>query len=471
MESRQNWGIRSHGVVELTTLYRSGELSPVTVVEETLDAIARYNPDLNAFTQVHGDSARREALQSEDRYRQGSPLGVLDGVPVTIKDLLLTAGRPTLRGSELIDPDQPWPEDSPAVARLKEAGAVTLGKVTTPEFGWKGVTDSPAFGVTRNPWNTARTSGGSSGGSAAAVAAGLGVLSVGTDGGGSIRIPAAFCGIVGFKPTYGRVPIYPASPFGTLAHVGPMGRSVADVAALLDVISGFDARDWSALPPAPQVDLGTGSLNGLRIAFSPDLGYGTNNPAVERKVRDTLEVFTGLGAHVEEIDLALNDPVWAYHVLWFAGAAVVVAAHGPGAAAKVDPGLILSLDRHSNFSAGEFIDATTLRMDLGRRMGLLHQEYDLLITPAMPDVAFEAGVDVPAGSADPDWTSWTPYSYPFNLTQQPAITVPCGFVDGLPVGVQIVGPRHADERVLQAAHAFERHVAVNSSAPKGGGHE
>lgn len=471
MESRQNWGLRSHGASELTTHYRSGELSPLTVVEETLDAIARYNPDLNAFTQVHGDSARREALESQERYRRGAPLSALDGVPVTIKDLLLTAGRPTLRGSELIDPDQPWPEDSPAVARLHEAGAVTLGKVTTPEFGWKGVTDSPAFGVTRNPWNTERTSGGSSGGSAAAVAAGLGVLSVGTDGGGSIRIPAAFCGIVGFKPTYGRVPIYPASPFGTLAHVGPMGRSVADVAAMLDVISGFDARDWSALAPAPPVDLGNGSLDGLRIGFSPDLGYGTNNPAVEHKVRDTLEVFTGLGAHVDEIDLALSDPVWAYHVLWFAGAAVVVAAHGPGASAKVDPGLVRALDRHNNFSAGDFIDATTLRMDLGRRMGLLHQEYDLLITPAMPDVAFEAGADVPAGSDDPDWTSWTPYSYPFNLTQQPAITVPCGFVDGLPVGVQIVGPRHADERVLQAAHAFERQTAAHSSAPKGGEYE
>lgn len=455
MESRQNWGIRGFGATELTDHYRAGDLSPVTVVTETLDAIETFNPAINAFTQVTADSAVQEAEASAERYRHGRPLGALDGVPVSIKDLLLTAGHPTLRGSELIDPAQPWPEDSPAVARLREAGAVSLGKVTTPEFGWKGVTDSPAFGITRNPWNTERTSGGSSGGSAAAVAAGLSALSIGTDGGGSIRIPAAFCGIVGFKPTYGRVPIYPASPFGTLAHVGPMGRSVADVAAMLDVISGFDARDWSALAPTPPVDLGDGSLSGLRIAFSSDLGFGTNNPAVEQKVRDTLDVFAGLGAGVDEVELALSDPVWAYHVLWFSGAAVVVAAHGEGAAEKIDPGLAEALERHSGFSAGDFIDATTLRMDLGRRMGLFHEDYDLLITPAMPDVAFAAGVDVPAGGQDPDWTSWTPYTYPFNLTQQPAITVPCGFVDGLPVGVQIVGPRHGDQRVLQAAHAFE----------------
>ncbi|HEY9312434.1 amidase, partial [Williamsia sp.] len=444
---RRNSESRDLGVTDLQVRYSSGEISPIDVTSETLDAIERLNPSINAFTQVWADSAGRDAELSAQRHRQGSPLGPLDGVPVTIKDLLLTAGRPTLRGSELINPDQPWPEDSPAVARLREAGAVLLGKVTTPEFGWKGVTDSPSCGITRNPWNLDRTSGGSSGGGAAAVSAGLGVLSVGTDGGGSIRIPAAFCGVVGFKPTYGRVPIYPASPFGTLAHVGPMGRSVADVAAMLDVISGFDARDWSALAAADPIDLTKDPLDGLRVAFSPNLGYGINNPAVEAGVRDALETFTGLGATVEEIDLSLDDPVWAYHVLWFSGAAVVLAAYGDGAAEKVDPSLVQALSRHSNYSAGDFIDATTVRMDLGRKMGLLHQDYDVLVTPTIPDVAFAAGTDVPPDSSDPDWTSWTPYTYPFNLTQQPAVTVPCGIVDGLPFGLQIVGPRHGDQRV------------------------
>jgi aspartyl-tRNA(Asn)/glutamyl-tRNA(Gln) amidotransferase subunit A len=338
---------------------------------------------------------------------------------------------------------------------------VIVGKVTTPEFGWKGVTDSRTFGITRNPWNTERTSGGSSGGSAVAVAAGLSTVSLGTDGGGSIRIPAAFCGIVGFKPTYGRVPLYPASPFGTLAHVGPMARSVADVAALLDVISGFDPRDWSALAPTDAVDLGDGSLRGLRIAFSPNLGYGTNNPVVEQQVRDALEVFVGRGATIEEIDLAWTDPVWAYHILWFSGVGAVVQSYGDGAIEKVDPGLAQALSRHGGFSAADYLDATALRMDLGRRMGLLHLDFDLLITPAMPDVAFAAGVDVPPGSDDPDWTSWTPYTYPFNLTQQPAVTVPCGFVDGLPVGLQIVGRRHGDQRVLQAARAFEMGTSMS----------
>jgi len=448
--------MRGLGVSDLQVHYSGGRTSPVDVVTQTLEAIDRFNPSVNAFTQVWAESALRDAALSAQRYRRGAPLGRLDGVPVSIKDLLLTAGKPTLRGSELIDPDQPWPEDAPAVARLKEAGAVIVGKVTTPEFGWKGVTDSPSFGITRNPWDLERTSGGSSGGGAAAVAAGLSVLSVGTDGGGSIRIPAAFCGIVGFKPTYGRVPIYPASPFGTLAHVGPMGRSVADVAAMLDVISGFDPRDWSASAATDPIDLQSGPLDGVRIAFSPDLGYGSNNPAVERAVREGLDVFTGLGATVEEIDLVMDDPVWAYHVLWFSGAAVVVAAHGDGATEKADPSLVAALSRHSGYSAGDFIDATTVRMDLGRRMGLLHQDYDVLITPTLPDVAFAAGMDVPPGSPDPDWTSWTPYTYPFNLTQQPAITVPCGLVDGLPVGLQIVGPRHGDQRVLRVANAFDQ---------------
>lgn len=455
--------------VQLSSAYAAGELSPVEVVEATLRAIGSVDPVLNAFCLVEGDEALRSARESQERWARGEGRGPLDGVPATVKDLLLSRGRPTLRGSLLIDETGPWDEDAPSVARLREAGAVLVGRTTTPEFGWKGVTDSPRTGVTVNPWDTARTAGGSSGGSAAAVAARLGPLSVGTDGGGSVRIPASFCGIVGLKPTYGLVPLYPASPFGTLAHAGPLTRTVADAAAMLDVVSGFDARDWSALPTPTGSFLerlaGPEHAAGLRVAFSPDLGYGVNDPEVERSVREAVGVLADLGAVVEEVELGEEDPAWAYHVLWFSGAASVVAAHGAGALDRIDPSLRAALGRHHGFSAQDYLDATACRMAWGRRMGLLHERYDVLVTPTLPRTAFEAGTDVPAGSPSPDWTSWTPYSYPFNLTQQPAVTVPCGLTDeGLPVGLQIVGPRHGDQRVLDVAAAYE--AAAGRGVPR-----
>lgn len=446
---------------ELVEAYRSGALSPVETTRDVLEAVELINPSINAFCLVDGEAALASAAKSELRWRQGAPLSGCDGVPTSIKDLVFTSGWPTLRGSHLIQAtDDEWSEDAPTVARLRESGAVLVGKVTSPEFGWKGVTDSPRFGVTTNPWDTTRTAGGSSGGSAAAVAQGLGQFSVGTDGGGSIRIPAGFCGVVGFKPTYGTVPIYPASPFGTLSHAGPITRTVPDAALMMDVLSRYDARDWSAL--APPVESFSGRLaasrnvSGLRVAFSPDLGYGRNDPEVDALVRQAASRLEELGAHVEEVSLELEDPVWAYHILWFSGAAMVVDSYGAGAAERIDPKLRAALARHKDFTARDFLDATALRTQLGRRMGLFHEQYDVLLTPTLPGVAFEAGADVPAGSASEDWTSWTPYTYPFNLTQQPAITVPCGFTgEGLPVGLQIVGPRHADARVLGVAAAYE----------------
>jgi len=233
---------------ELLQLYRSKQASPVEVTRAVLDRIEKLNPVLNAFCFLDSVFSLKEAKQSEKRWLKGSPLGLLDGVPVSIKDLLLTKGWPTLRGSKTIDPQGPWNDDAPAVARLREHGAVLLGKTTTPEFGWKGVTDSALTGITRNPWNPKMTPGGSSGGSAAAVAAGMGPLTIGTDGGGSIRIPCGFTGLFGLKPSFGRVPAWPLSPMGTVAHVGPMTRSVEDAALMLNVISLPDLRDWHALP-------------------------------------------------------------------------------------------------------------------------------------------------------------------------------------------------------------------------------
>jgi aspartyl-tRNA(Asn)/glutamyl-tRNA(Gln) amidotransferase subunit A len=443
--------------VALGAAFASGALSPVEVTRAALAAIAAHDPVVNAFVLVDSDRALAGARRSEERWRAGTPLSAVDGVPTSIKDLLLTAGWPTLRGSSRLSPSFD-DEDSPAVARLRAAGCVLLGKTTTPEFGWKGVTDSARFGVTRNPHDSDRTAGGSSGGSAAAVALGMGTWSVGTDGGGSLRIPAAFTGTVTIKPTYGLVPLWPASPFGTLSHAGPMTRSVADAALMLGVLSGFDARDWSALPTPTGsfldgLDDGLDDgIAGLRIAFSPDLGYVRNAPEVIASVRAAVVKLAGAGAVVEEIDPGFSDPLEAFHTLWFAGAAKVVASYG----GADDPGLLRVAGSGAALTAADYLDATAVRVDLGARMGRFHEKYDLLVTPTLPITAFEAGRDVPPGWHSPDWTSWTPYTYPFNLTQQPAASVPCGLSpDGLPVGLQIVGPRHADALVLRAARAVE----------------
>ncbi|MFJ9180314.1 amidase [Streptomyces sp. NPDC102360] len=452
--------------------YRKGEFSPVDATRAVLARIEETDPALNAFVRVDAEGALAQAEESARRWRAGEPTGLVDGVPVSVKDILLQKGAPTLRGSRTVsaegNAEGNWDEDSPSVARLREQGAVLVGKTTTPEFGWKGVTDSPLSGATRNPYDTSRTAGGSSGGSAAAVAVGAGPLSLGTDGGGSVRIPASFCGIFGLKPTYGRVPLYPASAFGTLSHVGPLARTAADAALMMDVISGPDPRDWSASgPPSGGFrDALHGGVRGLRVAYSPTLGGQVAvRPGVASVVRAAVTRLAELGAYVEEVDPDFTDPVEAFHTLWFSGAARVV-QHLPASKRQLlDPGLREICTRGARYSALDYLAAVDARMELGRRMGAFHSTYDLLVTPTVPITAFEAGVEVPRRSGLRRWTGWTPFTYPFNLTQQPAASVPVGLDgDGLPVGLQLVAARHRDDLVLRSAHAlYEAGVASHAS--------
>ena len=443
---------------ELVAAYDTGELSPVEATEAVLARVAERDPVVNAFCLTDRDSALASARAAEERRRRGEPLSPIDGVPVSIKDILLTAGWPTLRGSRTVDPAGPWTVDGPHVARVREAGCVLFGKTTTPELGWKGVTDNPLTGITRNPWDPTRTAGGSSGGSAAAVLLGMGPLSLGTDGGGSVRIPAAFTGTTALKPTYGRVPHYPPSPFGTLAHVGPMARSAADAALLLDVISGADPRDpWALAPTASARSALDPGVAGLRVAVSPDLGHVELHPEVAEAFATAVRVFADLGAVVEEADPGFADPVAEFEVLWFSGVAKSLEALGPDRRALMDPGLVEVAEQGARMTALDYLGAMAVRNDLGTLMGEFHRRFYLLLTPTLPIPAFEAGAEVPAGWPRERWTSWTPFTYPFNMTQQPAASVPCGFTaDGLPVGLQIVGPRHADHAVLAAAHAFQQ---------------
>jgi aspartyl-tRNA(Asn)/glutamyl-tRNA(Gln) amidotransferase subunit A len=448
----------SLSATELLRLYRTRKASPVEATRAVLARIDKLNPKLNCFCLVDAKSALAAAKESEARWKKGPPQGLLDGVPASIKDLLLTRGWPTLRGSRTINPKGPWNDDAPAVARLREHGAVLVGKTTTPEFGWKGVTDNPLTGITRNPWNPKLTPGGSSGGSTAAVAAGMGPLTVGTDGGGSIRIPCAFTGLFGLKPSFGRVPAWPLSPFGTVAHVGPITRTVTDAALMMNVLSLPDPRDWFALPHDSRdyrVGLDDG-VKGLRIAYSANLGYAPVESEIAAIVRKAVKQFADLGAQIEEVDPGFENagPMFTTH--WFAGAAALLRSFTNEQLKLVDPGLRDVARQGAKIRTLDYLAAVQQRGQLGVLMNRFHEKYDLLVTPTLPLAAFAAGREVTDVLREKRWTDWSPFSYPFNLTQQPAASVPCGLTKkGLPVGLHIVGPRYADALVLRAARAYE----------------
>lgn len=444
--------------VELVSAFSSGELSPVEVTRAVLDRIAAHDREINSFCLVDEEKALDQARRSEERWRTGYSKGLLDGVPISIKDIFLTDGWPTLRGSQAIDENQDWNVDSPVAARLREDGMVLVGKTTTPEIAWKAVTDSALYGVTTNPADTTKTAGGSSGGSAAAVAAGFGPCSVGTDGGGSIRIPASFCGVVGFKPTHGRIPIFPASPFGPLAHAGPITRTVEDAALLTDILALPDPRDPTAL--APPLTTFRGGLNrevvGMDVAYSKTLGYVDVDPEVGEIVDRAVRVLDEAGLRVTAADPGFTDPLEAFENLWAAGAATMLKTFPEGTRDKVDPGLGRVWSHGEQLGAVDYLEARAVAAAVGITMGSFHQKYNVLITPTMPIPAFEAGHDVPPGSSLTSWPQWTPFTYPFNLTQQPAISIPVGTTSaGLPVGLQIVGPRHSDDLLLAVARFAE----------------
>jgi len=445
--------------LDLVELYRGKALSPVEATQAMFARLDVLQSSLNAFCVIDRDGAFTAARASEQRWMDGQPLSPLDGVPATIKDLVLMRGFPTLRGSRLVDPEQDWSEDGPAVARLREAGVVILGKTTTPEFGWKAIGDSPLTGITRNPWDRERTTGGSSAGAAAACAAGIAPLHVGSDGAGSIRIPAAFTGIFGIKGSFGRVPAYPPSPMGLLSNVGPMTRSVRDAAAMLNVLARPDDRDPYALMPEDHDYLAgiDDGVRGLRIAYSPDLGYAKVDPEIAAECAHAALHFADLGATVDGVGAIFPSPRDALLTLWAAGAAVLLSVYPKQRLSQCDPGLITVAADGEQIRAVDYVAADMVRTELGKRMGAFHQRYDLLLTPMMPVPALPVGQDLNDPATERSWVDWSPFSYPFNMTRQPAATVPCGLTrGGLPIGLQIVGPLYAEDRVLRAARAFEQ---------------
>jgi aspartyl-tRNA(Asn)/glutamyl-tRNA(Gln) amidotransferase subunit A len=441
--------------LELRDRYRRRELSPVEVTASILSRIEHLNPRLTAFITVTPELALAQARAAERAYTTTSEPGLLAGVPISIKDLTPTKGIRTTRGS-LLDPDWIPDEDPPFVERVYAAGAIMLGKTNTPELGWKGDSSNRLVGPTHNPWRHGRTAGGSSGGGAAAVAAGLGPLAQGSDGAGSVRIPAAFCGIFGFKPSFGLVPQYPASAVGDLSHLGPMTRTVRDAALLLDVVAGADPRDrlsWSS--GAGYLSAIDGEIPPLRIAWSADLGYAPVKPAVRAATEAAAHRFADLGCVVTAASPPLPSPWQILDVLWSSAMAGYYHGRFEEVRNQIDPGLAAVVERGQRFSAAELSAAHIERSAYYQGMRQFMDGYDLLLTPTLPNTAFAAGADRPAVENEDDYLDWTPFTYPFNLTGQPAATVPCGFVDGLPVGLQIVGRWHDDATVLRAAAAFE----------------
>ncbi len=446
--------------VEAGRAIRRKELSPVELTRAVLARIERLNPTLNAFCTVTAESALTQAREAEHAVMRGGPLGALPGIPVSIKDLAFTRGVRTMAGSFVFQHRVP-DADPPFVRRLKEAGAIVVGKTTTPEFGWKALGDSPLTGITRNPWNPAMTTGGSSAGAAAATAAGLGPIHQGSDGAGSIRIPAGFCGIFGLKPSYGRVPMWPVSNNDYATHNGPMTRTVADAALMLAVMAGPDDWDVSALDGAPadytsQLDRG---IKGLRVAFSPDLGGLPVDPDVAAVVRQAARAFEELGAVVDEVAPRFADTRDPVRLLWSANYAGNYAQLLPEWRDRMDPGLVACIEDGLRWSAADYVAARGRKLAYWDTVRPLFERYNLLLTPTTSVTAF------PVGRLNPehfpqhrwDWLGWASFSYPFNFTGQPAATVPAGFTPaGLPVGLQIVGRRFADLTLLQAAAAFEQ---------------
>ena len=445
---------------EVSGRIRKKELSPVDLTESLLERIDTCNDRVNAFTEVTADLAREMAERAERALAAGDELGPLHGVPVTIKDLHDLEGHPIEQGSHS-QIGQVSRMDAPVTGRLKAAGAVVLGKTTTSEFGWSGVSRNPLTGSTHNPWKHGHNAGASSAGAGAAAAAGFGPLHQGSDGAGSIRMPSHFCGVFGFKPTWGLVPHLPVRNNDQVSHVGPITRTVADAALFLNATAGVHPFDHTSLTtPPPNYLQGLDiDVNGLRIAYSPDLGHARVDADVAGLVEAGAGAFASFGCSVEEVSPAWGPDgpeigrfLWAVHES-------PLAVHLEGWEDRMDPGLVACIREGCGHSAATYLAMRARKLAYVEAMHRFMADWDLLLTPSVAVAAFPVERLQPEGWPQHpwDWLQWSPFCYPFNLSGLPAASVPCGFTpEGVPVGLQIVGRRAADGLVLRAAATFER---------------
>ncbi len=464
--------------VKLVRMMKSRKLSPVEVVEAFLSRIDQINPKLNAYVTILHEQAREKAKWAESeltRSGDGEGLGLLHGLPISIKDLTWTKGVRTTSGSKVFEHRVPE-EDSPVVQRLLGAGAINLGKTNTPEFGWVAVTDNEIFGRANNPWNLEYTTSGSSGGAGAATAAGLAPISHGSDGGGSIRHPASFCGIFGFKPTFGLIPRHPGvDGWPTLSHHGPMTRTVADAALALDVMTGYDPRDMMsvALPPQKFQKNLKRNLKGVRVAWSTDWGFLEVDPRVRKLFEATIPAFEELGCELRQGCPDMRETREIFKGVMFAEAVGSDFRHiHPDGTSLMNPDLTKFIWKRKDILARDYLGALDKRHALYARVADYMKDVDILLSPTLAIPPFKHPKDMSeyphtVNGVEVSSTGWQPFTFPFNLTQQPAATIPCGFTEeGLPVGLQIVGRRFEDLLVMQVCAGFESARPWKSKRPK-----
>jgi aspartyl-tRNA(Asn)/glutamyl-tRNA(Gln) amidotransferase subunit A len=445
---------------EMARLYRQRALSPVEVLDACFARIHKLNPTLNAFVTLSEEPARKAARDAEQRLRESDNLPMLFGIPFSVKDTLATAGVRTTFGSPLFADFVPN-EDAAAVTAVKNAGGIMVGKTNSPTLGWIGLTHNKVFGPTPNPWNRLRTAGGSSGGAAVSAVARLTPVNIGTDGGGSLRIPASFSGTVGFKPSYGRVANYPTGPNWGLQHIGPIANTIDDIAVAFDALSAPDDRDPYSLPPntTPFADMLDEPVAPLRILYSTDLGYAESvDPEVAGICRRAAMSLSELGHQVTEGNPRWSSPLDAWKILFVAGIAARLGPFAVDRAADIEDKLLEFIEEGQQMGPDTYYRAWLAKNDWWQQVLPTFQQYDLVVTPTVACPPIELGRDT-AGSINGKPVSfygWAPFSAPFNMTGQPAISVPAGFTaSGLPVGVQFVGRRFADSLVLRVARAYE----------------
>jgi aspartyl-tRNA(Asn)/glutamyl-tRNA(Gln) amidotransferase subunit A len=443
---------------ELTRAIVSRDLSPLEAVESSLARLDVTEPRLRSFVTVLADRALQDAKRAEAQLRERKTPGPLFGVPISVKDLIAVGGAPLTFGSRSMAANVA-PDDAVAVERLRHAGAILIGKTTTSEFGCKAVGDSPLTGSTRNPWDLSKTAGGSSAGAAASVASGVTSVALGTDGGGSIRIPAAMTGLFGVKAQFGRVPVFPVAANPTLAHVCPIGRDVRDVALLLGVLSGYDARDPHSVPVAAPNYLAAcdSDPRTLKIAWSPSFGYAAPDAEVCVIAEAAARTFAELGCVIEEVDAPLGpDPAAIWTAEFYAGVAARLAPTLREWRELLDPEVAATVERALTMDAEAYGRAVQMRYAFRENARKFFDEYDLLLSPTLPVAGVDVGISIPPRFEDRNLVTWVCYTYPFNLTGQPAASIPAGFTrGGLPVGLQLVARAYREDDLFAAAAAFE----------------
>jgi Asp-tRNA(Asn)/Glu-tRNA(Gln) amidotransferase A subunit family amidase len=447
-----------HTALDLTRMIAAKEISPVELTEDTLRRQEALEPALNCFVTLTPEVALEAAKKAEQAVMQGGDLGLLHGLPISIKDLISMEGVRWTFGSKPFAGNI-GSVDAPSVARARAAGACIIGKSTTSEFGCKGTGDSPLTGITRNPWNVAKTPGGSSAGAGASVAAGLTPFALGTDGGGSVRIPSSLCGLFGIKAQFSRVPLFPIPATPTLAHVGPLARTVRDAALLLTAVSGHDRRDpFAVAGPVPDYLGACGqSITGLRIAWSPTFGYARSDPEILQITEKAARSFEQLGCTVDLVESPLGEePLDIWRAEFYGGVGTKLKSLLSDSPDQLDPAVVGMLSGALDHSIEDYFIQVFARYDFRERVRKFFEDYDLLLSPVLPVAAFDVGLDVPPGWEDRDPVSWVYYTYPFNATGQPAASIPAGFTEsGLPVGLQMVARINSEVDIFRAAAAFE----------------